>query len=443
MIKNQKEYDWLNLEPTKERYSKLLSWQKDIVERFNPNLFGIPDHNLMKFIYSISKKQEVEEIGSCRPYDHTMSHSVDKYVTQKLPFNLIKKHVFDLGKIEVHGIHPDALEDVANFLGYKIIKNINFKHNSSTKKFNTQRPTFHFALNKKGEKIILIATIPGRDYILHYGSLIRHYLNTLTRDHKEILSLYRYPFAENSIHYWTKLYHDLIKKDDVVILGYVAELALFFKKNTDWKIESEIENDFYHSIRMATTRGSKINLLGVKYTFWGNISAKLAYQILRLDAKEIIYCGKLGTLTSTSDLYNKIFSPSKYAIMYHDKLIGKIDTLQHPIHDLFPEINSGYHVSVPTVLEEDYLQRKITVELGITSIDNEISQIAFAVSRFNKEYNKNARFVALHFATDYLRNDKERAEKTIFDLSNNRSKIAQEKKMRMIEKIGKLLIQYL
>ena len=85
MIKNQKEYDWLNLEPTKERYSKLLSWQKDIVERFNPNLFGIPDHNLMKFIYSISKKQEVEEIGSCRPYDHTMSHSVDKYVTQKLP----------------------------------------------------------------------------------------------------------------------------------------------------------------------------------------------------------------------------------------------------------------------------------------------------------------------------------------------------------------------
>ena len=61
----------------------------------------------------------------------------------------------------------------------------------------------------------------------------------------------------------------------------------------------------------------------------------------------------------------------------------------------------------------------------------------------NKEYNKNARFVALHFATDYLRSDKERAEKTIFDLSNNRSKIAQEKKMRMIEKIGKLLIQYL
>src|SRR3989344_4553422 len=93
-------------------------------------------------------------------------------------------------------------------------------------------------------------------------------------------------------------------------------------------------------------------------------------------------------------------------------MITTIDTLQHPIHDLFPEINSGYHVSVPTVLEEDYLQRKITVELGITSIDNEISQIAFAVSRFNKEYNKNPRFFALHFATDYLRSDKKRAEKT-------------------------------
>lgn len=255
--------------------------------------------------------------------------------------------------------------------------------------------------------------------------------------------MYRYPFAENSIHYWTKLYHDFVKTDDVVILGYVAELESFLKKETSWKIESETKNDFYRSLRMISTQGTKVNLLGVKYTFWGNISAKLAYQILRLGAKEIIYCGKLGTLISQSDLYSKIFSPSKYVIMYHDKLIGRIDTLQHPIHNLFPEIDTGYHVSVPTVLEEDYIQRKITTELKISSIDNEISQIAFAVSRYNKEYNKDTKFTALHFATDYLRNDKERGERTIFDLSNNRLRKAQKKKKEMIEKIGKLLVQYL
>jgi hypothetical protein len=406
-------------------------------------LFGVPENNLLKFIYSVSQKQDFVEVNSCRPYDHTMSNSIDKYVSQKLPHALIKKHIFKSGRIEIHGIHPMALLEVSKFLGYKIIKNIKFTHNSSTKKFNFQRPTFSIAVNKKNEHILLITTIPGRDYILHYGSLVRHYLNTLTNNHKDILSLFRYPFTERSIHYWTKLDNSLIQSDDIVIVGYVAELYVFFKKNTSWKIESKIENEFYHSLRITTDRGSKINLLGVKYTFWGDISAKLVYQILKLGAKEIIYCGKLGALTSPSDLYKRIFSPSKYVIMYHDKLIGKIDSLQHPMHNLFPQIDSGYHVSVPTVLEEDYIQREIISELKINSIDNEISQMAFAVSRFNKEYCKDIKFIALHFATDYIRNNNERAEKTNFDLSNNRSKIAQQNKMEMIGKIGELLTKYL
>lgn len=441
MTKNK--YDWLNLEPNKERYSKLLLWQKDIVELFNPSLFGVPENNLLKFIYSVSKKQDFSEVSSCRPYDHTMSDSIDKYVSQKLPHALIKKHIFESGKIEIHGIHPMALPEVSKFLGYKIIKNIKFTHNSSTKKFNFQRPTFSIAVNKKNENILFITTIPGRDYILHYGSLVRHYLNTLTSNHKDILSLYRYPFAERSIHYWTKLDNNLIYPDDTVIVGYVAELFTYFKKNTTWKVESEFENEFYQSLKIVTDRGLKINLLGVKYTFWGDISAKLTYQILKLGAKEIIYCGKLGALTHTSDLYKRIFSPGKYVIMYHDKVIGKIDSLQHPMHNLFPQIDSGYHVSVPTVLEEDYVQREIISELKINSIDNEISQMAFAVSKFNKEYDKDIKFIALHFATDYIRHNNERAEKTNFDLSNNRSKMAQEKKMEMIEKIGELLIKYL
>lgn len=441
MIKNR--HDWLNLEPKKERYSKLLLWQKDIVELFNPGLFGVPEGNLLKFIYSVSKKQDIAEVDICRPYDHTMFESIDEYVTQKLPCALIKKHMFESGKIEIHGIHPLALPEVSKFLGYKLIENIKFTHNSSTKKFNFQRPTFSIAVNKKKENILLITTIPGRDYLLHYGSLVRHYLNTLTCNHRDILSLYRYPFAEKSIFYWTKLDENLIQPDEIVIIGYVAELSLYIKKYTSWKVESELENEFYHSQKIVTDRGSKINLLGVKYTFWGDISAKLVYQILKLGAKEIIYCGKLGALTSSVDIYKRIFSPSKYVIMYHDKLIGRIDSLQHPMHNLFPQIDSGYHVSVPTVLEEDYTQREIISELKINSIDNEISQMAFAVSRFNKEYCKETKFIALHFATDYIRNNSERAEKTNFDLSNNRSKMARQKKMEMIEKIGELLVKYL
>ena len=58
-------------------------------------------------------------------------------------------------------------------------------------------------------------------------------------------------------------------------------------------------------------------------------------------------------------------------------------------------------------------------------------------------YNKKVSFSAVHLATDYIRKNNEKSEKTFFDLSNNRSSEAKELKRQNIEKISKILINYL
>jgi hypothetical protein len=121
----------------------------------------------------------------------------------------------------------------------------------------------------------------------------------------------------------------------------------------------------------------------------------------------------------------------------------KINDLKNSLLEFKPELTTGSHVSVPTVLEEDYQQRSITSQLHINSIDNEISQIAFAIRKHNQEQGTGISFSAVHFATDYVRQLEKVELETPFDLSNNRSKDAREGKTKMIRKISLELLHYL
>lgn len=193
----------------------------------------------------------------------------------------------------------------------------------------------------------------------------------------------------------------------------------------------------------AISRGVCVNLLGVKYSFWGCISAKVTTQICRLGAQEIIYIGKLGTLSSPSDIYNKIFTPSRFLIMYGDALVCDIKDLRNNVLEYKSSLATGRHVSVPTVVEEDYTQRNVAASLGISSIDNEISQVAYAIDQFNRQFNREVSYTAMHFATDYIRKPHERGVEMDFDLSNNRSEVARGKKATMVDAIGLELLTYL
>lgn len=442
-LKNAKEYNLLNVAHKRDVSSHLVHLQNRIAGLTDYRVYGSAYEDDLIHLYSESLLESNEEIVSCGAFDHTMFTSIDRYCSQKFPVDSIKKSLLSGRKFEIHGIFPSHFMKIAHRLGYSELEEIVFTHNVRTKKFNYVRPKFFKGVNEDGQRVFIVAVNSGRDYVFHYASMLRHIMGTYSVQMAETLAVYRYPLAESSIHIWTELNADLVKKGDLVIIGYVEEMRSQLEGKLNLERIHEIDMPYYTSIRYRNSKGTIINLIGVKYSFWGCISAKLVTQICRLGAKEIIYVGKLGALSTPNDLYSRIFIPSRFMIMYHDKVVCDIQSLKNGLLDRFPELSTGRHVSVPTVVEEDYAQRAITHDLDINSIDNEVSQIAYAVAQFNRQLNEDVSYTAIHFATDYIRRPHERSLKVKFDLSNNRTSRAFNKKLAILGAISDRLAEYL
>lgn len=426
--------------------AKVLSFLTSIQHRIatveDYQLIGTESIRDLKYLYTNPIKNNHKDMVRSKAFDHTMFDSIDEYCIQKFPETAIRKCLLENYTFEVHGILPQHFEELQTFLNFTEVTKIYFQNNPTSKRFNFLRPSFYKCINNKGEKIFVVAVGCGHDYTMHYASMLQHVLDIFTVSIK--VKIIRYPLAESALPIWTGLDSKIIKKDETIILGYIDEIEKEIKKKRFLEQISLHENDYYISIRYKNIKtNSIINLLGVKFSFWGDISAKITTRLCRLGAPEIIYIGKLGTLGTPDDIYKKIFAPSKFLILYHDKVVGKILNLPNKFLESHKTLDTGYHVSVPTVIEEDYVQRQITNKLSINSIDNEISQIAFSIKHFNESQAKKVSFTSLHFATDYVRLPNERAIKTDFDLSNNRTKEAIKNKKRILKDIVKILISYL
>ena len=124
--------------------------------------------------------------------------------------------------------------------------------------------------------------------------------------------------------------------------------------------------------------------------------------------------------------------------MRHDSLEVTVDLPTPPLLRRFPDLDTGLHVSVPTVLEEDYLQRRTATDLGAASIDNEISHMARAAAVYGGD------FSAAHFATDYVRSPGERNAPTSHDLASNRGALEANRKKAIQQQIVRhVLLPYL
>lgn len=424
--------------------SHLTQIQGRITELIDYRIYGSKHEENLLHLYSNRYEESHMEILRCGPFDHTMFDSIDTYCLQKFPVDMVKEGLLHNWEFEVHGIFPDHFAGLARQLGYEILKEVDFQHNIRKKRFNFIRPKFFLCKNEQNKNVFVVAVNSGHDYVFHYASMLKHIISLYSVQKADLIKVIRYPLAESSIHVWTKLNSSIVKRDDLVIIGYVEEIDTFFQKADFLTKTGGYENEFYTSIRYTNKNtNTVINLIGVKFSFWGCISAKLVTQMCRLGSQEIIYVGKLGTLSSPKDIYTRIFSPSDFLIMYHDKVVCVVSDLKNNFLTHSPEMSTGLHVSVPTVVEEDYVQREITAGLKINSIDNEVSQIAYSVAKYNREFDASVSFTPIHFATDYIRRPDERDLLVEFDLSNNRTKKAFTSKMKILGKISKKLLHYL
>ncbi|WP_405827159.1 hypothetical protein [Streptomyces sp. NBC_00105] len=393
-------------------------------------------------VYDMAIPTPLDTVPHTRPMDHTMYSALDSYVSRKIPRHVIEEALASETRLEVHGVYPPHFRQLASQLGYENVERIRFGRGRRGKHFNFVRPWFYRAVRPDGDRVVVVAVIPGSDYVQHYASMVRHIALMASTQGEDLLGIFRYPYAESQIADWTALDDGLIGQGDRVLLGQVEDIRSRLERSlipTPW-----LETDYYGASRFSLPDGSRLTLLGVKFSFWGSISHILCHRICNLGAREVLYVAKLGALTSPGDLYSQVFCPSRFWLLQHDNLVYEVPTVPNYVLSKLPFLDTGGHVSVPTVLEEDYHQRKLAAELGAHSIDNEISQMAWAISLANVSTASTAGFSAVHFATDYIRQAGERRLPTEFHLANNRGKAAVDAKSSIMEEIvNRVLIPYL
>jgi hypothetical protein len=283
---------------------------------------------------------------------------------------------------------------------------------------------------------LLVAVPPGRDYVLHNASLVRHYVTSRGYPPEAVSAVVRYPRAEAGIADWTRL-GDLVDPGDRVLIGYVNELLPGLLRGRA-SIEDRRDNPWYGAVRLRLPGGGRLCLLGVRFSFWGGIAAKLATACQALGVEEVVYAGKLGALTSPADIYGKLFLPSGYLhLRGRAHVLPRSAAPPNRLLERFGELDTGMHMSVGTVLEEDVAQRALADTYAVRSIDNEIAQMARALAEDAGPCR--TAFSALHFATDYLRAPGEREPRGVYNLTNHRSRDALQNKHRMLARMAEVL----
>ena len=394
-------------------------------------------------LYSLQIRSEWIRLPSSRPLDHTMYKALDKYVGDKLPVQDIEKVINRSGLIEVYGVYPEHFESLARYIGFSRFERLDYVQKPTEKKLNYVRPAFYRVSRAETPEIIGVSVVPGCDYVFHYATMIRHFVLNLTKDAQKRIAIFRYPLAEKRIASWSGLESNLVTKGDRVVIGYVSFADEVFRNRKDFEYLGSVITDFYESSRFRLPDGTVVNLLGVKFCFWGSISEVLAMQLCSLGCAEIIYVGKLGALSKPEDVYFRIFCPSHFVLLHHDQVVYKVAPPQNHLLRTFPALDSGCHVSVPTVLEEDYVQSQVARGLRAQSVDNEIAQIAHGVTLYNAQSTQPVSFTAIHFATDYIRQPDERDLQTDFDLGNDKTEDARLRKATMVQGIiERYLIPY-
>jgi hypothetical protein len=371
---------------------------------------------------------------------HTMRGALDTYVAQRLPTRLIDDVLAGGARVEVRGVFPDH---VAEVLPGAVLVDPGPAFPSS-KVFNCLRPKYYWwpwAANGAGHDTLVVAVPPGRDYVSHYASLVAHRAKTLGHPVERVGPVIRYPAAEAAIARWTEL-AAFVAPGDRVLMGYVQEITPYLVA-AGATIVATLDNAYYGAVRLAfpgTT--TQVCALGVRFSFWGCIAARLAAACQSVGAIEVVYAGKLGCLSSPDDIYERIFAPSAYLDFGEGRLIVPAELAPpNGLLAAYPSLDTGLHMSVGTVLEEDAAQREYADRVGVTTIDNEIAQMARALATGAGPAGGTA-FAAIHFATDYLHTyaDSERAD--VFNLTNHRSPQALRRKAEMLGRIGTILGDY-
>ncbi|WP_299870997.1 HD domain-containing protein [uncultured Sulfitobacter sp.] len=222
---------------------------------------------------------------------------------------------------------------------------------------------------------------------------------------------------------------DAIHSNDIVVIGYVDQIKEALKtqhgfsdlSGNDDFIPFGPKNLYGITVLLSRNDKKRIVLLGFRHSFWGRTAAKIARSCIEMGAKEIVYVAKAGTRTgphNPDDVSNKHYL-SLIGKQYHiwegdaSKPEGEVRTISLPegqssLANLFTEEQysknrSNNHISVPTVIGEDFKQYQTYGAYNPSTIDNEISYIAEEIADYHKKTdNSHVCLTCIHFITDLV-----------------------------------------
>jgi len=371
--------------------------------------------------------------------NHSMANALPTYVCGKIPCPEVEAIVRNGGKIKVLGLPPEILKFCKEKLKFRAFEPNEISKQKPGKKENIYRPVFY--TTSEPIKNMVVSVMSGSDYLQQVAALLAYQVeHKIGADPIKTIEVTEFPDLEGSFPFWTDL-SSFVRPNDTVLIGNVASFSSYIRDNGGFSFIDEKENYFYKSTRVWF--GTRVlNFLMVKHTFWGNMSALLAETILKQSVFELIYMSKVATLKDANDIYQKSYAPSRFVLL-RDGHIEKLSDIKNYIAEYYPDLNSGLHLSVATVMEEDVNMTRLAKSLGAKSLDLELSHIVKAIQKSNKALARKTRFGSVHIVTDYLRDEGEQSKEINFDLSNSRSQEASALKKKSWDQIYVLLSKYL
>ncbi len=359
----------------------------DFFAKFDKEIYNTMKKNILVLNQSANSKEKYPFVVK-DSLAHTMEDQLYDYIETKMHHLIMER---DFGKIIIKGKY-DRRGIVGN-------------NEKDDKLFNWQRPT---AKIKGNTLIIFVPT--GRDYLMHYASLIATYLamNGRRYDHVSYLE----PSLEECESLVLESNLKAIQPKKIVIVGFgLTDIEGF----DSWKGEGAF---LYKHKKLGI---NELTLLGCKHSLWGDISKFVTrYLAKKLGVKCLIYIGKLGSI-------NKKISPNAYLATGGFSFVNGEEVLWD---NLFNEVNSpilikGRHYTSPSILLED--KKWLSKNRNFDFVDPEIGH--FAKEAIKSEI----KFSYLHIISNNL------AKKHEENLSNEREKKIKEKRSRLIAEIKKIL----
>ena len=329
---------------------------------------------------------------------------------------------------------------------------------------NRHRPTFmQFRKRRSKHEELWVIVFPSRQYVDQVAELIQAVFDDFKRCrvqgselHKGVqrVSAEHFPDIEASVAKWTGFdvgLTEYVRSGDVVAIGQVellvggVEHLGFSRKYEDWQ-NFGLDKMFSVQIYVHGVSLSRIVLVAIHHCFWGEASAHFALACAMCGATHLLYASKAGTLTDEESV-GAVHSPQDFLLCEgydHQTVVESLSSCMKTEAELerlavaYGITATGYAVTVPTVVSETLAQRSKLTKWNPSTIDNEDAHLAKVLAKFHASRVNKARFVPVHYITDYIHRPHEKPKKNQQHLATTRP-LERDKKFFCI---GKFFAHY-